>query len=72
MENKISEILGFAVKSVQAEEIQNFNNLEIIETSGQYNKEETISVEKLSDYETYYVMILENGDWCFEGYYKEV
>ena len=72
MENKISEILGFAVKSVQAEEIQNFNNLEIVETSGQYNKEETISVEKLSDYETYYVMILENGDWCFEGYYKEV
>ena len=72
MENKISEILGFAVKSVQAEEIQNFNNLEIIEASGQYNKEETISVEKLSDYETYYVMILENGDWCFEGYYKEV
>ena len=46
--------------------------LEIIEASGQYNKEETISVEKLSDYETYYVMILENGDWCFEGYYKEV
>ena len=72
MENKISEILGFAVKSVQAEEIQNFNNLEIIEASGQYNKDETISVEKLSDYETYYVMILENGDWCFEGYYKEV
>ncbi len=72
MENKISEILGFAVKSVQAEEIQNFNNLEIVEASGQYNKEETISVEKLSDYETYYVMILENGDWCFEGYYKEV
>ena len=71
-ENKISEILGFAVKSVQAEEIQNFNNLEIVEASGQYNKEETISVEKLSDYETYYVMILENGDWCFEGYYKEV
>ena len=68
----ISEILGFAVKSVQAEEIQNFNNLEIVEASGQYNKEETISVEKLSDYETYYVMILENGDWCFEGYYKEV
>ena len=72
MENKISEILGFAVKSVQAEEIQNFNNLEIVEASGQYNKDETISVEKLSDYETYYVMILENGDWCFEGYYKEV
>ena len=72
MENKISEILGFAVKSVQVEEIQNFNNLEIVEASGQYNKEETISVEKLSDYETYYVMILENGDWCFEGYYKEV
>ena len=72
MENKISEILGFTVKSVQAEEIQNFNNLEIVEASGQYNKEETISVEKLSDYETYYVMILENGDWCFEGYYKEV
>ena len=72
MENKISEILGFEVKSVQAEEIQNFNNLEIVEASGQYNKEETISVEKLSDYETYYVMILENGDWCFEGYYKEV
>ena len=72
MENKISEILGFAVKSVQAEEIQNLNNLEIVEASGQYNKEETISVEKLSDYETYYVMILENGDWCFEGYYKEV
>ena len=72
MENKISEILGFAVKSVQAEEIQNFNNLEIVEASGQYNKEETISVETLSDYETYYVMILENGDWCFEGYYKEV
>ena len=72
MENKISEILGFAVKSVQAEEIQSFNNLEIVEASGQYNKEETISVEKLSDYETYYVMILENGDWCFEGYYKEV
>ena len=72
MENKISEILGFAVKSVQTEEIQNFNNLEIVEASGQYNKEETISVEKLSDYETYYVMILENGDWCFEGYYKEV
>ena len=72
MENKISEILGFAVKSVQAEEIQNFNNLEIVETSEQYNKEETISVEKLSDYETYYVMILENEDWCFEGYYKEV
>ena len=72
MENKISEILGFAVKSVQAEEIQNFNNLEIVEASGQYNKEETISVEKLSDYETYYVMILENGDWNFEGYYKEV
>ena len=72
MENKISEILGFAVKSVQAEEIQNFNNLEIVEASGQYNKEETISVEKLSDYETYYAMILENGDWCFEGYYKEV
>ena len=72
MENKISEILGFAVKSVQAEEIQNFNNLEIVEASGQYNKEETISVEKLSDYETYYVMILENGEWCFEGYYKEV
>ena len=72
MENKISEILGFAVKSVQAEEIQNFNNLEIVEASGQYNKEETISVEKLSDYETYYVMILENGDWCFEGYYKAI
>ena len=72
MRNTISEILGFAVKSVQAEEIQNFNNLEIVEASGQYNKEETISVEKLSDYETYYVMILENGDWCFEGYYKEV
>ena len=72
MRNTISEILGFAVKSVQAEEIQNFNNLEIIEASGQYNKDETISVEKLSDYETYYVMILENGDWCFEGYYKEV
>mgnify|MGYP003403229941 FL=1 len=72
MKNTISEILGFAVKSVQAEEIQNFNNLEIVEASGQYNKEETISVEKLSDYETYYVMILENGDWCFEGYYKEV
>ena len=72
MENKISEILGFAVKSVQVEEIQSFNNLEIVEASGQYNKEETISVEKLSDYETYYVMILENGDWCFEGYYKEV
>ena len=31
MENKISEILGFEVESVQAEEIQNFNNLEIIE-----------------------------------------
>ena len=72
MENKISEILGFAVKSVQAEEIQNFNNLEIIEASGQYNKDETISVEKLSDYETYYVMILENGDWKFEGYYQEI
>lgn len=72
MENKISEILGFAVKSVQAEEIQNFNNLEIIEASGQYNKDETISVEKLSDYETYYVMILENGDWNFEGYYQAI
>ncbi len=72
MRNTISEILGFEVESVQAEEIQNFNNLEIVEASGQYNKEETISVEKLSDYETYYVMILENGDWCFEGYYKEV
>lgn len=72
MEKKISKILGFAVKSVKAEEIENFNDLEIVEASGQYNKEETISVEKLSDYETYYVMILENGDWCFEGYYKEV
>lgn len=82
MENKISEIseiseiLGFAVKSVQAEEIQNFDDLEIVEASGQYDKEETISVETLSDYETYYetyyVTILENGDWYFEGYYKEV
>lgn len=72
MENRISEILGFAVKRVQAEEIQNLNNLEIVEASGQYNKEETISVEKLSDYETYYVMIIENGDWSFEGYYQEV
>lgn len=72
MRNTISEILGFEVESVQPEEIKNFNNLEIVEASGQYNKEETISVEKLSDYETYYVMILENGDWCFEGYYKEV
>ena len=72
MENKISEILGFAVKSVQAEEIQNFNNLEIVEASGQYNKEETISVEKLSDYETYYVMIFENGNWNFEGCYQAI
>lgn len=72
MRNTISKILGFEVESVQAEEIQNFNNLEIVEASGQYNKEETISVEKLSDNETYYVMIRENGDWCFEGYYKEV
>ena len=76
MENKISEIseiseiLGFAVKKIEKDEVK--MGLEIVEASGQYNKEETISVEKLSDYETYYVMIIKNGDWEFEGYYKEV
>ena len=70
MENKVSEILGFAVKKIEKDEVK--MGLEIVEASGQYNKEETISVEKLSDYETYYVMIIKNGDWEFEGYYKEV
>ena len=70
MENKVSEILGFAVKKVEADEVP--MSLEIVEASGQYNKDETISVEKLSDYETYYVMIIKNEDWEFEGYYQEV
>ena len=72
MENKVSEILGFAVKKVEADKVDNLNNLELVEASGQYNKDETISVETLSDYETYYVMIIKNGDWEFEGYYQEV
>ena len=53
--------IGFQMKPglfVNEEKISNFH---LIQDS-----------QKLSDYETYYVMILENGDWCFEGYYKEV
>ena len=70
---EVEALLGFeVVKLTEEEDKGNVFDLEIVEASGQYNKEETISVEKLSDYETYYVMILENGDWCFEGYYKEV
>ena len=61
MENKVSEILGFEVKRFEG----------ITEASGQYNKEETISVEKLED-GLFYVMVIKNGDWEFEGYYEEV
>ena len=67
MKNKISEMLGIEVKEVEINE-----DLQIIEGSAIYNEEETISIEKLSDGETFYVTVKVNEFWEFEGYYQEV
>ena len=66
MEKLVGAILGTEVKRFEGT-----TEAEIIESSGQYNKDETISVEKLED-GLFYVMIIKNRDWEFEGYYEEV
>ena len=67
MENKISKVWGIKVKEVEINE-----DLQIIEGSAIYNEDDTISIEKLSDDETYCVTVKVNGFWEFEGYYQEV
>ena len=69
---EVEALLGFeVVKLTEEEDKGNVFDLEIVEASAIYNKEQTISIEILSDNETYYVMILKNGDWTFEGYFQE-
>ena len=76
MENKISEILGFEVERLTAENSsEQIFDFEIVEGSAIYNQDETISIEKLdsSDLEDiYYVTIKVNGTWEMEGYYQAI
>ena len=76
MENKISEILGFEVERLTAENSsEQIFDLEIIEGSAIYNQDETISIEKLDSSELediYYVTIKVNGTWEMEGYYQAI
>ena len=76
MRNTISEILGFEVERLTAENSsEQIFDFEIVEGSAIYNQDETISIEKLDSSELediYYVTIKVNGTWEMEGYYKEV
>ena len=76
MENKISEILGFEVERLTAENSsEQIFDFEIVEGSAIYNQDETISVEKLDSSELediYYVTIKVNGTWEMEGYYQAI
>ena len=76
MENKISEILGFEVERLTAENSsEQIFDFEIVEGSAIYNQDETISIEKLDSSELediYYVTIKLNGTWEMEGYYQAI
>ena len=76
MRNTISEILGFEVERLTAENSsEQIFDFEIVEGSAIYNQDETISIEKLdsSDLEDiYYVTIKVNGTWEMEGYYQAI
>jgi hypothetical protein len=76
MENKISEILGFEVERLTAENSsEQIFDFEIVEGSAIYNQDETISIEKLDSSELediYYVTIKVNGTWEMEGYYQAI
>ena len=65
MKKTVEAILGFEV--VEVSEIA--GNLNLIENSAKYNKEMNISVESL-DENTYYVTVLNDDTWEFEGYYQ--
>ena len=76
MRNTISEILGFEVERLTAENSsEQIFDFEIVEGSAIYNQDETISVEKLDSSELediYYVTIKVNGTWEMEGYYQAI
>lgn len=67
MKKTVEVILGFEVVEVSAETA---GNLTLIENSAKYNKEMNVSVESLDDENTYYVTVLNNDTWEFEGYYQ--
>ena len=76
MRNTISEILGFEVERLTAENSsEQIFDFEIVEGSAIYNQDETISIEKLDSSELediYYVTIKVNGTWEIEGYYQAI
>ena len=76
MRNTISEILGFEVERLTAENSsEQIFDFEIVEGSTIYNQDETISIEKLDSSELediYYVTIKVNGTWEIEGYYQAI
>ena len=76
MRNTISEILGFEVERLTAENSsEQIFDFEIVEGSAIYNQDETISIEKLDSSELediYYVTIKVNGTWEMEGYYQAI
>ena len=73
---EVEALLGFEIERLTTENSsEQIFELEIVEGSAIYNKDETISVEKLDSSELediYYVTIKINGDWCFEGYYQAI
>lgn len=68
MKKLIENILGFEVVEITKKDIE---DMELVDNSGQYNEEETICVENLSEEGYYYVTVTdERGDWYFQGCYK--
>ena len=67
MKKTVEEILGFEVVGVSEKIVGNLN---LIENSAEYNKEMNVSVESIDDENTYYVTVLNNDTWEFEGYYQ--
>ena len=66
MKKTVEAILGFEV--VEVSEIA--GNLNLIENSAKYNKEMNVSVESL-DENCYYVTVLNDDTWIFEGGYYQ-
>ena len=66
MKKTVEAILGFEV--VEVSEIA--GNLNLIENSAKYNSLYDVSVESLDDENTYYVTVLNDDTWEFEGYYQ--
>lgn len=65
----VEEVLGFEVVEIAREEVS--DELKILEELTEYNEDNTVSIEVLSDESTYYITRMDDGhEGEFIAYYR--